>query len=138
MVIALLWKGIAEYMNLSKAQTLIGCSSVKVSHSRDAALIFHYLSTQGHLCTQFGAQPTPDFEMDQFATWYDYFRENFSESLANEAEEMLPSLLKSYLKMGAKIIAEPAFDKDFNCIDLLTMLEKDQLLKSAGKKFGVA
>lgn len=137
-VITLLWKGIAEYMNLSKAQTLLGCSSIKVSDSRDAALIFQYLSTQGHLYTVFGAKPTAPYEMENFATWYEYFSANFSQALAEEAESMLPSLLKSYLKLGAKIIAEPAYDEDFNCIDLLTMLKRDHLASSAGKKLGIA
>lgn len=134
-VISLLWRGIAEYMKLSNSRTLIGCSSIKICDSREAALVYQYLSSKGHLDTRFGAKPKPNYEMDNFAVWHEYLRVHYNEKLALEAENLLPSLLKSYLKMGAKIMAEPAFDQDFNCIDLLTVLEKDKLLETAGKRF---
>lgn len=137
-VISLLWRGIAEYMKISKCRTMIGCSSIKISEAREAALVFQYLEKSNHLDTRYYAKPLPDYELSQFAVWQEYFKNNFDEKLAQEAEELIPSLLRSYLKLGAKIIAEPAFDNEFNCIDLLTILEKDQLLQTAGRKFGVA
>jgi putative hemolysin len=136
-VISLLWKGIAEYMNTSKAQTLFGCSSVKVSDSRDAALIYQHLKSTGHLDLSFGAKPQAEYEMQGFAVWAEYFQQNFTEVLTSEADSLVPSLLKSYLKMGAKVIAEPAFDAEFDCIDFLTLLPRDHLSKTAEKKYGV-
>lgn len=136
-VISLLWKGIAEYMNLSNAQTLFGCSSIKVTDSRDAALIYQYLAINGHIDPRYCVKPQPNYEMHNFAVWLEYFQESFSDSLAEEAEKLIPSLLKSYLKIGAKIISEPALDTDFNCVDLLTLLQREKLSKSAEKKYGV-
>jgi putative hemolysin len=136
-VISLLWRGIAEYMNLSKSQILFGCSSVKVTDPRDAALIYQYLNHKGHLDLSYNAKPQANYEMLEFKTWSEYFEQNMTEALISEAESMVPSLLRSYLKIGAKIIAEPALDEDFNCIDFLTLLERDKLTKSAEKKYGV-
>ncbi|MEY4615706.1 MAG: hypothetical protein RJB66_666 [Pseudomonadota bacterium] len=134
-VISLLWRGIAEYMKISNSKTLIGCSSIKISNSREAALVYQYLSHKGHLDFRYCAKPRAKYEMDSFAVWYEYMKEHYSERLEQEAESLLPPLLKSYLKFGSKIIAEPAFDEDFDCIDLLTVLDKDNLLKTSGKKF---
>ena len=136
-VIALLWKGIAEYMNISKAQTLFGCSSVKVTECRDAALIYHYLMINGHVDLNIKATPQAEYEMPKFAVWLEYFQKNFTQELSDEAKNLIPSLLNAYLKIGAKIIAEPALDEDFNCIDFLTLLKREQLSKSAEKKYGV-
>jgi putative hemolysin len=136
-VISLLWRGIAEYMKISNSRTLIGCSSIKICDSRGAALVYQYLSDKGHLDSRYCAKPKPKYEMDHFAVWHEYLRDHYSERLETEAESLIPPLLRSYLKLGAKIFAEPAYDQDFNCIDLLTVLERDQLMKTAGKKFGL-
>ncbi len=136
-VISLLWKGIAEYMNLSQSQSLFGCSSVKVTEVRDAALVYQYLFVNGHVDPYYAVRPQKNYEIKNFGLWFEYFQKNYSESLAQEASAKIPSLLKSYIKMGAKIIAEPALDEDFNCIDLLTLLHRDQLPQSTAKKFGV-
>ena len=34
----------------------------------------------------------------------------------------IPSLLASYLKVGAKVCGIPALDKSFKCIDFLTLM----------------
>lgn len=136
-VISLLWKGIAEYMNLSKAETLFGCSSVKVTEARESALIYTYLSNKDHLDLSYGAKPRASYSVPQLNIWLEYFEKNYNESLHEEAEALIPSLLKSYLKMGAKIIAEPALDEDFNCIDFLTLLNREDLTQVAEKKYGV-
>ncbi len=136
-VMNLLWRGVAEYMNHSHSQTLFGCSSVKITDARDAALVYQYLKTKGHLDLRYLAKPQPAYEMDGFAIWHDYIQQDFSEALATEAEQLLPPLLKSYFKIGAKVIAEPAFDEEFNCVDFLTLLHRDRLSKTAEKKYGL-
>lgn len=136
-VIALLWKGIAEYMNLSKSKYLIGCTSIKISKSRDAALVYQYLYKNNFIDESYSITPMSDYQMSDFAAWLDYFTQFYTEKYEQEAEDLIPSLLKSYLRMGAKIIAEPAFDQDYNCVDYLTLLQRDLLAKSAVKKYGV-
>jgi putative hemolysin len=54
-----------------------------------------------------------------------------------EAEKLIPSLVKMYLKMGAKIVCHPAYDKEFKCIDLLTVLKTQELEASLAKRFQV-
>lgn len=135
-VIFLLWRGIAEYMLQCGANILFGCSSVKISNARDAALVFKHLNNQDLVSMDFPSNPTRKFKMKGFSSWLFYFQK-LTDKQTHEAEQLVPSLLKSYLKMGAQIACEPAFDKDFNCIDFLTILRKDDLDESLANKLQV-
>ncbi len=137
-VISLLWRGIAEYMKLSNSNVLFGCSSVKINNARDAALVYKYLLDLGHVSVESLSRPTEEYQMKDFDSWFHFFRNGLTENQQIEADNLLPSLLKSYLKQGAKVACEPAFDKDFDCIDFLTVLKKEDLSNSLADKFKVA
>lgn len=135
-VMSLLFRGIAEYMNLSQAQTLFGCSSVKIDDPCTAALLYQYLLIKGHTClTQ--VTPTSEYTMPMLNEWLEYYSKHISDRHLVEAEARLPSLVKMYLKMGAKIACEPAYDEEFGCIDLLTILQREQLEESLARKYRV-
>jgi len=136
-VLTLLWRGIAEYMNLSGAETLFGCSSVKINEPRTMALLHEYLRQSGYLDEQNLLKPRRAFQMKGFAGWQETFAEGLREDEKAEVESLLPALLKSYLKLGAKICGSPAFDHDFDCIDLLTVLRRQDLSASTERKFKV-
>jgi putative hemolysin len=134
-VISLLWRGIAEYMKLSDANILFGCSSLKVNTAREAALVQKHLVDLEAVMARPGFQPTRKFRMPDFQGWSDYFAKGLTDEQREEAEALIPSLLKSYLKIGAKVVGEPAFDEDFDCIDCLTIVEKDQLAQTVLSRF---
>lgn len=137
-VISFLWRGIAEYMNRSGADLLFGCSSLKINTARDAALVYKNLVDRQLINHEFNCQPTNKFRMKDFDAWLSFFSKGLSETQSAEAEELIPSLLKSYLKLGAKVACEPAFDEEFNCIDMLTILKKKDLSISLAQKLQVA
>jgi putative hemolysin len=136
-VISLLWRGISEYMNISGANILFGCSSLKIDNTRDAALVYKSLLEQNFVMQDFHSFPTSDFQMQDFDTWLYYFQSPLPADKALEAQELIPSLLTSYLKLGAKVASQPAFDKDFNCIDMLTILEKNNFANSLARRFQI-
>ena len=136
-IISLLWRGIAEYMNLSDSKILFGCSSLKINSPREAALTHKYLIDQGLVTDNYACQPTKKFTMPDLAHWLEYFQKGLNPQQAAEAEELMPSLLKSYLKLGAQIACEPAFDEDFDCIDLLTILRKEDLAQGLANRFQI-
>ncbi len=136
-VISLLWRGITEYMNISGANVLFGCSSVKIYSTKDATLLYKYLTLKGFVSTENIASPTKNFQMPDFDLWYSSLGDQLTEKQSKEAENLIPSLLKSYLKFGAKISSVPAFDKDFNCIDVLTVLKKEDMTNSLARRFQV-
>jgi putative hemolysin len=136
-VLSLLWRGITEYMNLSGANVLFGCSSVKVNSSAQAALIYQYLCEQNSISESIFSSPTKAFQMNDFDIWQAYFKKGLSIEQKSEAEALIPPLLKSYLKFGAKIASEPAFDRDFDCIDLLTVMKKEDMTNLLARRFQV-
>lgn len=136
-VISLLWRGIAEYMNLSGAAIIYGCSSLKINNARDAALVYQHLQDQGLVTHEYLCRPTKSFTMAGLDLCVSKFRSGLDERQSEEAEGLIPPLLKSYLKLGAKVACEPAFDQDFDCIDLLTILQKSELSQSLAQRFQV-
>lgn len=140
-VIALLWRGIAEYMRLTGAQTVFGCSSVKIKWARDAALIYRHFFEESLVSVSCFVSPKPKYSANDFNYWYNYYCGDADGGLSlaqkEEAANLVPSLLKSYLKLGAKIAGVPAFDRDFNCFDFLTVLKKDDLAKSLARRFRI-
>ena len=136
-VISLLWRGIAEYMNVTEAHILFGCSSLKINQAREAALIYQYLKEENSLTSKALSYPTKKFRMKNFEAWAENFERGLTENQKQEADQLLPSLLKSYMKLGAKIGSVPAFDRDFDCIDLLTVLRRGDLAASLARRFQV-
>ncbi len=134
-VISILWRGIAEYMKLTGAQVLFGCSSLKIVDSRRAALVHRYLEFQGAVLN-ISCAPTPDFRFHDLTSWLNHFSD-LNQQQVEEAESLIPSLLKSYLRLGAKIAAEPAYDREFGCLDFLTVLRRQELSASIDRKFAV-
>jgi putative hemolysin len=47
----------------------------------------------------------------------------------------VPKLLKTYLAIGARIAAPPAFDREFRTIDFLTLLDLEMLSPAARNRF---
>lgn len=134
-VISLLWRGIIEYMKRMDADSLVGCSSVKVTDARSAALIYKYFEITGVLSEEIFT-PHDKYKMPDLLFWLMVFGKGLSDRQMAEAEEKIPSLLKSYLKAGAKVSSFPAYDKDFKCIDFATVLTRSELDGKLAKKFG--
>jgi putative hemolysin len=51
------------------------------------------------------------------------------------AQVKVPRLLKTYLAIGARIAAPPAWDREFGTIDFLTLLDLKLLSHSARNRF---
>lgn len=135
-VISLLWRGIAEYMKMMGAETLVGCSSVKVTDARSAALVFKYFEMNNALNSEI-FNSREKYQMKDLLFWLMVFAKGLSDSQIEEAEEKIPSLLKSYIKSGAKVASYPAYDRDFRCIDFVTILNRAEMDQKLVKKFGV-
>jgi len=135
-VISLLWRGIAEYMTKVNAQLLFGCASIKTQSPRQAALLYCYFETNGYFNPKHFAPPTSDFRMPDFDLWVTHYKKSLSADDTTEAEGLIPALCRSYLKAGAMLGGEPAYDRDFHCIDFLTILPRENLNKSLWRKYG--
>lgn len=105
--IALLWSGLARYMAQGNYRHLIGCASIGMADGgHNAANLYSRLGE--HMAPPeyrvFPRHPLP------------------VEHLFDGQPAELPPLIKGYLRAGAYIGGEPAWDPDFNTADLLIML----------------
>jgi putative hemolysin len=119
----LLWQGLSRYITLSQTRYLFGCSSVKTTDPVYMFSMMKGLSNHDQLKWDHNIHPVESFNWPQ------------SRELFESAEPMkahtkeLPPLLRSYLNAGSNVYGLPAYDKDFSCFDLLTILDLRQLNK---------
>lgn len=111
-VIALLWSGIASYMSRNGYEYLIGCASIGMADGGHSAAA---------VCASLREQLAP-IEYRVFPRCRLPL-----EHLATSASCEPPALLKGYLRAGAWVCGEPAWDPDFNTADLLLMLPMSRL-----------
>lgn len=113
--ISLLWSGLAAYMTERGYDYLMGCASVSMADGGHLAASL-YRRLQDHLGPQeyrvFPRCPLP------------------LEALQQDLPAEAPPLIKGYLRAGAWICGEPAWDPDFNTADLPILLP---MAKVAGR-----
>lgn len=105
--ILLLWAGMAHYMKAGGYGHLIGCASVPLTDGGQTAARVR-LDLQKYLTD-------PEYRV------FPHLPFPFARIEPSASSEM-PPLLKGYLRIGARICGEPAWDPDFNTADFLVWL----------------
>ena len=137
-VLTLLWRGIAQYATDQGLRYLIGCSSLTSKDPAEGWQMYNLL--ENFRCApEYATETTPAFactreHQDQVAQ--PPVHEEGS-SLATEVQNpvKVPKLLKTYLTIGARIAAPPAWDREFGTIDFLTLLDLRSMSSSARHRF---
>jgi putative hemolysin len=107
-VITLLWSGLAQYMITRGYEYLMGCASIQLDDTGITASAT-YLSLQKQCLS-------PDL-------WRVYPRNPFPITATDPLHmAALPPLVKGYVRLGAYVCGEPAWDRQFNSADLLMLL----------------
>lgn len=111
-VIMLLWAGIVAYMRRKRCDYLIGCASLSLADGgRNAAAVCQSL-LQTHLAPpEYRVTPHVPFPIHE---------------LEGEQYGHMSPLLKAYMRNGAWICGEPAWDVDFHSADLFLLLSLDK------------
>jgi putative hemolysin len=137
-VISLLWRGVIEYMNICGAKVLYGCTSLKINTPREAALIYKFLLDQGYVMSRNIAAPRKNAKVSDFDLWFSIFQKGLIERQVKEAQALIPPFLNAHLNLGARIASVPSLNKSLDCIKILTVLKKEDLNKSAARRFRLA
>jgi putative hemolysin len=116
-----LWSGLADYIGKHDHEYLIGCASISMADGG------HYAASVYNKIHKLHASPveyrvTPRCRLPL-------------ESLNQNMEVIIPPLIKGYLRLGAYICGEPAWDADFNCADVFIMLPVERLAARYAKHF---
>ena len=121
-VFSLLWKGVMTYARDLGLRYIIGTCSLHGTDPEPYTNCTSYLN-QYCLCGRFEVRAIHDsfeYGMKQGVTL---------------AEADLPGLLKAYLKIGAKISQNGFIDHDFNCCDVMIILDRQNMNERFLKRF---
>ena len=127
-VLRMLWKGLVDVARSQGADQMFGCSSVicPPTFERGAASVTllgglrQELDSLHALRPLQGVVPQKRYELTrEMRHVWDMAKSGESPVAGGSA--ILPPLLRSYIRAGAYVIAPPAYDREFRCLDLLTV-----------------
>jgi putative hemolysin len=148
-VLTLLWRGIAQYATDMGLRYLIGCSSLTSKDPAEGWQLYRQLEHY-RVPPEFETSPTAAYACpiepeDAPAQPSSCLKESKPGEVETEgshetvtltqATVKVPKLLKTYLAIGARIAAPPAWDREFGTIDFLTLLDLKLLSSAARNRF---
>lgn len=107
-VVALLWAGIAKYLLSTGHQYLAGCASLPLDDGgANAAAVWAKLRRDALAPPEYRVTPHHPWPVDE---------------VQPAARATIPPLVRGYLRLGAWVCGEPAWDQDFNVADVFVLL----------------
>jgi len=141
-VLTLLWRGIAQYATDMGLRYLIGCSSLNSKNPAEGWQMYrqleHYRVSQEFETNPTAAYACPIEHEDAQSQPSPILKDQVDLPDAQQPVApavKVPKLLKTYLAIGARIAAPPAWDREFGTIDFLTLLDLRLLSSSARNRF---
>lgn len=123
-VIMLLWSGLAEYLRRGGYRYALGCASVSLRDDGvTAAEVWRTVSKS--LPREGEPRVTP---LHRYPV----------ERLDSTLPARVPPLIKGYLKLGARVCGEPAWDPDFNAADFPVLMDLEMMDERYKRHFGLA
>ncbi|MBC7532516.1 MAG: GNAT family N-acetyltransferase [Oligoflexus sp.] len=122
----LLWRGLIEYIRVSGSRYLFGCSSIQYLKLPELVSVYQSLNRLDAISEDYGIKPLPHYSILDLQGLLKC-RPAIHEAGKTVAELPLPPLLMGYVKAGAKVYGAPAYDQDFGCLDLFTVLDFQNL-----------
>ena len=116
-----LWSGLADYIGKNGYEYMIGCASISMSDGG------HYAASVYNKVHKLHAAPA-EYRV------FPHCRLPL-ESLNQNLDVIVPPLIKGYLRLGAYVAGEPAWDPDFNCADLFILMPVSRMNARYAKHF---
>ncbi len=122
-VIMLLWAALAEYMRKQGAEYLVGCASISLADGGHNAVAVYRQLREAHMGpSEYRVTPHLPFPY---------------EKISPALSASIPPLLKGYMRSGAWICGDPAWDPDFDSADLFLLMPLANLDARYAKHYGV-
>jgi putative hemolysin len=131
-VLTLLWRGIAQFANEMGLRYLVGCSSLNSKDPAEGWQMYRELERY-RVTPEFETVPTRAYSCPTEQAAVSAQQETAGED--GVVPTKVPKLLKTYLTIGARICAPPAWDREFGTIDFLTLLDLKMLSSAARNRF---
>ncbi|MFH1223313.1 MAG: GNAT family N-acyltransferase [Pseudomonadota bacterium] len=112
MLVTMMWVGIRKYCEKNNVEYLFGVASIPKCSIEELSSLYSDLLKKGALIDDGKVTPLPDQKAQLV-----------SDPPGTYRKELVSSLLKGYIKMGAKLMGQPVFDPVFRCYDFFVLLE---------------
>jgi putative hemolysin len=119
-VINLMWAGITRYLHLRGSRWLGGCASVPVTDGGVAAAEVWAQVTARHLAP-------PPLRVRPHRPWFAEAPAPVPAAPPADRRALVPPLLRGYLRLGAWVAGEPAYDPDFRVADFYVLFSLDRM-----------
>ncbi len=119
----MLWTGLAKILKQGRYEHVFGCASVS-------------LRDDGHTASCVWQSVRETIGADQRPVIHPLYRYPVDQ-VDSDLPAKVPALLKGYMKLGARICGEPAWDPDFNSADFPMLLSVSDMGMRYRKHFGL-
>ena len=120
-VIISLWSELGKFMKANNYEKMIGCSSISLlDGGQYASDVYNYLSIQNKINYNYGIEPKRSFDVLKYS---------------KKQNVQLPSLLKGYIRIGAEVCGNPAYDENFRTADFFTLFDINKINEKYAKRF---
>lgn len=127
--VLMLWTGIGVFMKHFRQRYVFGCCSLTTTDPDDGWRAMKTLRAMGSLRTDLVLPAMPSFTCGP--------REReFAPDLGPALP--LPKLFSAYMRLGCKVVSEPALDRDFQTVDFLVFLDSLDVNLSSLLSMGVS
>jgi L-ornithine Nalpha-acyltransferase len=123
--LGLMWSGIASHIEAHNIDYVFGCGSIHTINASVISSVYSYLREK--YLSDVMSRVTPLRKVPGF--------DPHAAIDKHLVALHLPPLLGAYLRLGAQICGEPAFDEQFGVADLFVLLERDKLLSRYRNRF---
>lgn len=130
-ILHLLWGGILRYVSDHHVRYIIGCPSIYTRDIDELNAIYALMRRDYWSPALFRVYPHPENKCD-----------GLDAGICVDGREKsiflkLPSLLRSYLKVGARVCGAPAVDEEFGTVDLFMLLDIRRISAAYLKHLGL-
>ena len=108
-VLRRMWAALAEFLQSRTERYMIGCVSVKVTDDGTFA---------AHLCNELRPRLVDDSRLRVIP-----LDPMPSKASSRSFNAVIPALMRSYIKLGAKLMGPPFYDQRFQCADFPMLIE---------------
>jgi len=109
-----MWLGIGAYMNLYGLHYLFGCCSLTTQDPLDGWRAMKTIRENGYLHRTIHVPVQEDYSCGPRSLEFDP---------ATGDSIPLPKLFRTYMRLGMKVISEPALDRAFGTVDFLVLMD---------------
>lgn len=116
-----LWQGIRAWLRAAEQRFVFGCCSLTTTDPDDGWRALQSIRAQGALHPRVWLPATPAYSCGDPAR----------ERAPDLRPAPLPKLFRTYLRLGARVVSQPALDRAFGTVDFLILLDRLRVNLSA-------